>query len=254
VVPDLGLVLAPIPPGTFTIGSGATDRGFRDTDSPPTRVTLARPFWLGRFEVTQREWERIMPSDPSDFHGEMRPVDDVAWTDAMEFCRRLNDRERRAGRLPAGYAYSLPTEAEWEYACRAGSTGPRAGDLDEMGWYVGNSGSWAHATGPASRLEPEAWRMSTHPVGQKRPNAWGLYDMYGNVLEWCLDWYGPYTGASVTDPMGPATGSARVLRGGGWWTDPEVCTSFGRSKAPPGRHHNALGFRLALRPDSSDNK
>ena len=250
IVPELGLVLVAIPPGSFVMGSPTNARGFRDTDTASTRVTISRAFWLGKYETTQREWRRIMGGNPSDFIGELNPVDNVSWNDAAAFCRKLDEREKSAQRLPPGYHYSLPTEAEWEYACRAGTTGPRAGNLDDMGWYVGNSGSWVHPEGPLSRVEPTAWRMTTHPVGQKEPNAWGLYDMYGNVLEWCGDLYGPYSGSPVTDPRGAESGADRILRGGGWWTDPEVCFSFSRTKAPPGRHHNAMGFRLALDPET----
>jgi len=247
VIPDLGLVMVQIPAGTFRMGASPEERGFRDIDTAPTTVRISRPFWLGKFEVTQREWRAIMKDNPSDFVGDLLPVDSVDWEMATEFCRRLTERERQAGRLKAGYVYALPTEAQWEYACRAGSTGP-VGKLDDLGWYTGNSGSWAPSPGPASARTGEVWRMGTHPVGQKLPNAWGLYDMYGNVLEWCSDRYGQYPVGEVTDPAGAGTGSARVLRGGGWWTDPQVCNAFSRTKAPPNRHHSALGFRLALVP------
>jgi formylglycine-generating enzyme required for sulfatase activity len=148
----------------------------------------------------------------------------------MEFCRKLTERERSAGRLPEGYEYTLPTEAQWEYACRAGATGPYGGDgnLNDMGWYNQNSGN------------------TTHPVGKKLANAWGLYDMHGNVWEWCFDWYGNYSGGTVRDPTGPASGSARVFRGGCWFQDGVGCRSAFRSWHEPGYRLFNLGFRLAL--------
>lgn len=164
----------------------------------------------------------------------------------MNFCRRLDERERTAGRLPEGYCYTLPSEAQWEYACRAGMMENCAGNLEDFAWFAGNSGSWSHPRGPLSRKDYDRWRMTSHPVGQKKPNAWGLFDMYGNVEEWCLDWYGSYPDESVTDPSGPAFGKYRVLRGGSWWTDPQNCSAANRFKAPPRRHHSALGFRIAL--------
>ena len=238
------LVMVAIHPGTFDMGASSAGSRAKGDDTSPMRVTLSHRFWLGKYEVTQREWRAIMGTNPSDFTGELLPVDNVSWIDAMEFCRRLS--ERAAHRLPAGYTYTLPTEAQWEYACRAGSSGDDTGKLDDMAWHAGNSGSWAHPPGPASWKDRGLWRMTSHPVGQKRPNGWGLFDLWGNVAEWCLDWYGPYAGGSVADPTGPSSGSHRVLRGGSWWSDPQNCNSFDRAKAPPGRHHSALGFRIAL--------
>jgi formylglycine-generating enzyme required for sulfatase activity len=134
--------------------------------------------------------------------------------------------------LPEGYEYTLPTEAQWEYACRAGTTGLYAGsgNLDAMGWFTGNSGN------------------QTHPVAQKQANAWGLYDMHGNVWEWCRDWYSHYPGGSVRDPTGPSSGSVRVDRGGGWSSVPRRCRSAFRLGNVPGVRYLNLGFRLALAP------
>jgi formylglycine-generating enzyme required for sulfatase activity len=159
-------------------------------------------------------------------------VEQVSWNDAVEFCRKLTDRERAAGRLPEGYVYTLPTEAQWEYACRAGTTGAYAGDLGAMGWYKDNSGS------------------TTHPVGQKRANAWGLYDMHGNVWEWCLDWKGDYPSGNVTDPTGPSSGSHRIVRGGSWINAALYARSANRLWFSPGFRRNFLGFRVALAPSS----
>jgi formylglycine-generating enzyme required for sulfatase activity len=231
-VPDLGLVLVPIPAGTFTMGSPDSEQGRGNDEGPQTQVTLTRAFWLGRTEVTQAQWEAVIRNNPSGFKGADLPVEQVSWDDAMAFCRRLTERERAAGRLPDGYVYTLPTEAQWEYACRAGTTGPYAGDgnLDDMGWYSQNSGN------------------TTHPVGQKRPNAWGLYDMHGNVWEWCRDWYGNYPGGLVRDPTGPASGSYRVNRGGCWNYPATECHSASRYFLGPGDRLYFFGFRLALSP------
>jgi formylglycine-generating enzyme required for sulfatase activity len=170
-----------------------------------------------------------MGSNPSTFKGDDLPVEQVTWDEAMEFCRKLTERERAANRLPAGYGYTLPTEAQWEYACRAGTTGDYAGDLDAMAWYDKNSGG------------------TPHPVGTKRANAWGLADMHGNVCERCLDWYDDkYRGGEVTNPRGPASGSFRVLRGGGWSFDALGVRSAVRFSGSPGSRGDDLGFRLAL--------
>jgi formylglycine-generating enzyme required for sulfatase activity len=229
-VPDLNLEMAYIRPGTFTMGSPASESGRSDDEGPQTQVTLTKSYWLGKTEVTQAQWEALMGNNPSSFKGADRPVEQVSWNDAMQFCRKLTERERAAGRLSESYEYALPTEAQWEYACRAGTTGQYAGDgnLGDMGWYGGNSGN------------------TTHPVGQKQPNAWGLYDMHGNVWEWCLDWYGNYPGGSVRDPTGPSSGTNRVLRGGCWNIYAFYCRSAYRSRLVPGYRNNILGFRLAL--------
>ncbi len=227
VIEGLGLEMRHIPPGAFQMGSAS---GGDSDERPFTRVTLTKPYWLGKTEVTQAQWTAVMGNNPSQFKGDDRPVEQVSWNDAMEFCRKLTERERAAGRLPEGYAYTLPTEAEWEYACRAGTTGDYAGNLDAMGWYGANSGS------------------TTHPVGTKQANAWGLHDMHGNVWEWCADWYGNYPGGSVTDPTGPPSGSYRVLRGGCWFSAAVDCRSAGRSENGPGLRSLIIGFRLALVP------
>jgi formylglycine-generating enzyme required for sulfatase activity len=219
--------MQPIAPGTFALGSAG---GGNDDERPVTRVTISQPFWMGKTEVNQAQWQAIMGNNPSQFLGNDRPVEQVSWNEAMDFCRRLTERERSAGRLPEGYVYTLPTEAQREYACRAGTTGDYAGNLDAIAWYAANSGS------------------QTHPVGRKQPNAWGLHDMHGNVWEWCLDWYGSYAGDSVTDPQGPASGSLRVARGGSWGSDAVYCRSAIRGRREPDYRDDNLGFRLALSP------
>lgn len=223
-IADLKLKLIWIEPGTFAMGSASG----RDDERSVTQGTLTRGYWLGQTEVTQAQWSAMMGNNPSNFKGDDRPVEQVSWNDAMEFCRKLTERERAASRLPEGYAYTLPTEAQWEYACRAGTDGDYAGNLDAMAWYSANSGS------------------QTHPVGQKQANPWGLRDMHGNVVEWCLDWYGRYPGGSVTDPSGPPSGSHRVYRGGGWGRDAIYCRAAFRGMLAPGVRVNFLGFRLAL--------
>jgi formylglycine-generating enzyme required for sulfatase activity len=218
MIADLGLELLPMAAGSFTMGSG----------SDAHEVTLTKGYWLGKTEVTQGQWEALMGNSLSYFKGSDRPVENVSWEDAMSFCRKLTERERAAGRLPEGYAYILPTEAQWEYACRAGTTGDYAGSLDSMGWYDQNSGG------------------QTHAVGHKQANAWGLYDMHGNVWEWCADWYGNYPGGSVCDPSGAASGTSRVYRGGGWDSPATGCLSAIRIRFGPGYRGYYLGFRLAL--------
>lgn len=225
-----GIQLVAIPPGTFVMGSamGESDRG--TDEGPQTVVTLTEDFFLGATDVTQGQYETLMGANPSDFKsaGRNTPVEQVTWDEAMEFCRKLTERERAAGRLPAGWAFTLPTEAQWEYACRAGTTGAYAGDTPAMCWYDRNSGG------------------TTHPVGTKQPNAWGLYDMSGNVYQWCADWYAKrYPGGAVTDPTGPADGSFHVLRGGGWYYDRSYCRSAYRD-FDPGYRANFIGFRVAL--------
>jgi formylglycine-generating enzyme required for sulfatase activity len=227
-----GIRLVPIPAGTFTMGSpaGEADRGA--DEGPQTYVTLTEDFFLGATDVTQAQYEALMGANPSDFKsaGRDAPVEQVTWAEAMAFCQKLTARESAEGRLPAGWAFTLPTEAQWEYACRAGTTGPYAGDTSAMSWYDRNSGG------------------TTHPVGAKKPNAWGLYDMSGNVYQWCADWYAKrHPGGGVTDPTGPAEGTFHVLRGGGWYYDKSYCRSAYRD-FDPGYRANFIGFRVALCP------
>jgi len=229
-----------IPPGTFTMGSPDTevDRDFNE--GPQTTVTLSNGFYMGKCEVTQGEYQALMGTNPSQFTGDTnRPVEMVTWYDATDYCDQLTQRERAAGRIGTNTVYRLPTEAEWEYACRAGTTtrfsyvdgdDPGYGRLGNYAWYDDNSDS------------------TTHPVGQKLPNPWGLEDMPGNVYEWCQDWYGSYPGGSVTDPQGPATGSERVFRGGSWYGAANGCRSANRSHAGRSSRLDYLGFRVVLAP------
>jgi formylglycine-generating enzyme required for sulfatase activity len=202
----------------------------------PHQVTLTKPFYMGVCEVTNAQWRRVMGSIPSEWKDDDRPVEQVSWEDAVEFCRKLSAmrEERNAGRM-----YRLPTEAEWEYACRAGTTtrysfGDDKSQLGDYGWFDENSG----------------WH--THPVAQKKPNAWGLYDMHGNVFEWCSDWSGAnYVDIAATDPQGPPLASARVFRGGSWRRTAGNCQSAYRNGTGPSFPHDDLGFRLALSPPES---
>ena len=230
VIADLDIELIWIKPGTFTMGSPADEPGRNKAEGPQSRVTLTHGFWLGRTEVTQSQYEAITGMNPSRFRhaAKLAPVEEVSWLDAMEYCRLLTARERAAGRLPDGHVFTLPTEAQWEYACRAGTTGAFAGNPDAMAWYKSNSGD------------------TTHPVGLKLSNAWGLHDMYGNVLEWCHDWYGNYPRGERADPAGPESGYFRIARGGSWRVD--VFRSASRAGGSPGRRDYTMGFRLALCP------
>ena len=197
------------PPGTFTMGSDDGNRNER----PAHQVTLTKGFWMAKTEVTQAQWKSVMGNNPSDHKGDNLPVENVSWDDCQKFCKKTG--------------LQLPTEAQWEYACRAGSTGKYAGtgNLDDMGWYDDNSGG------------------QTHPVGTKQPNAWGLYDMHGNVWEWCADWHGTYPSGAVTDPKGASSGSLRVMRGGCWSYGAAGCRSAYRLGSNPSGTGNYLGFR-----------
>ena len=227
-----GIKLVPIPAGTFTMGSPDDEADRGSDEGPQTDVTLTRNFYLGATDVTQGQYAAVMGINPSDFKnaGKDAPVEQVLWDDAMAFCQKLTAREQAAGRLPAGFVFTLPTEAQWEYACRAGTTGPYAGEPAATSWYDKNSGG------------------TTHLAGAKQPNAWGLYDMTGNVYQWCADWYAKrLPGGDVTDPTGPVTGSVHVLRGGGWYYDKTYCRSAYRDY-DPGYRANFIGFRVAFDP------
>jgi len=213
--------------GTFTMGDDETGR---------VQVTLS-PFQMDKFPVTQALYEQVMNKNPSRFKGEDRPVEQVSWFDTVKFCNALSEQcgltpaykidGEKVERIPEADGYRLPTEAEWEYACRAGTTGERYGELDEIAWYDENSGK------------------ETHGVGQKQANTFGLYDMLGNVLEWCYDWYGDYPEGPVTDPVGSEDGSRRVLRGGSWLDYAGDCRSAFRLSYVPGNRLDSFGFRFA---------
>ena len=299
-ISTLGLEMRPIPAGTFVMGSPADEPGRSTREGPQTRVTISKPFWLGRTDVTHREWKRVMGTDLAgqvtkalqddtlykvggkkqtlrDYLGLTRETDPaqglgntdddlpmhyVSWDDAMEFCRRLTEQARNAGTLPDGYEYTLPTEAQWEYACRAGTTeatyaGPmqivgknNAPVLDAIAWDGGNSSVVYQGKGRDTTKWPEkqypGGDAGPRDVGLKQPNAWGLYDMLGDVFQWCRDWYGPYQGGSVTDPIGATSGTSRVFRGSSWVNTAVLCRSAIRYWNVPSLRLNFLGFRLAL--------
>ncbi len=207
-----------IPEGSFMMGDENMD------DACPVHKVMLSAFHIQATPVTQAQYEAVMGRDPSYFKGPDRPVERVSWNDAVDFCNKLS--------ALTGENYRLPSEAEWEYACRAGSTsaycfGDDDKELGEYAWYDDNSA------------------MQTHPVAQKRANRFGLYDMHGNVWEWCRDWYGDYSSGSQTDPEGPSTGSYRVLRGGSWFFNARNLRSANRNISSPGNSNNGSGFRLA---------
>ena len=232
----LGGVEVPLrwcPGGSFKMGSPLSEPG-RSADEDQVGVELTRGYWLGETEVTQGLWERVMGMNPSQFKGARRPVENVSWEEANEFCVKLTGEWERSGVLPEGWSVSLPTEAQWEYGCRAGTTtafsfGESRGELSQYGWFDQNSGN------------------ETHEVGLLRENGWGLKDMHGNVWEWCGDWYGERLRGG-RDPRGPASGSLRVIRGGCWLLTPASCRSALRNGHVPSIRYNALGFRLVLSP------
>jgi formylglycine-generating enzyme required for sulfatase activity len=221
-----------IPAVELTLGSNESP-----SLQPAHQVTISRPFYLGKYEVTQAQWAAVMGQNPSRFSGDPRlPVENVSWNEVQEFIRQLNAREGN-GR------YRLPTEAEWEHAARACaktaySFGDDESQLEKYAWYEENAGK------------------RTHAVGQLKPNPWGLYDVQGNVWEWCQDWYGDYPTKAITDPQGPSQGAFRVYRGGGWYRGARgdrhrddsawYCRLENRHGARPSSRHPSLGFRLLM--------
>ena len=234
---SMGMKLVPIAKGEFQMGSGFQEEGYRFKE-PRHEVTLTRDYYLGAFEVTQAQYSKLMGNNPSYFQGDQvegvdssnHPVDRVSWKDAVEFCKRLSElpEERAAGRV-----YRLPTEAEWEYACRAGSSAPFGfGGLESANDYC-----WSSSNSQGK----------SQPVGKKDPNAWGLYDMHGNVKEWCSDWAGDYPDGAVSDPTGPKDGDLRMMRGGSWLMPAVLCKSGCRSNGfPPDTRSDYVGFRVVL--------
>ncbi|MFC1735088.1 formylglycine-generating enzyme family protein [Candidatus Hydrogenedentota bacterium] len=216
---SIGMKLKLVQSGSFTMGS---EKG-PSHERPAHNVAITKPFYIGVYEVTQAQYEKVVGTNPSHFKGAGHPVEKVSWNDAREFCRKLSEEEKTV--------YRLPTEAEWEYACRAGAgTGYHWGDGFDAryAWNVDNS------------------RGRTREVGKRRPNSWGLYDMSGNVFEWCADWYGGeyYAGSPEKDPQGPGGGTYRVLRGGYWQSKPSDLRSANRSVGDPSQKYNCWGFRV----------
>jgi formylglycine-generating enzyme required for sulfatase activity len=212
---SIGMKLKLVPSGTFSMGNN---------------VTLTKPFYVGVYEVTNSQWREVMGTVPSKWNRDTQPVEQVSWDEAVEFCRRLSAIPEE---LKAGRAYRLPTAAEWEYACRAGTTtkyafGDNESQLAGYAWSNGNTGG------------------QTQPVGQKLPNQWDLFDMHGNVSEWCSDWHGDLPDVPVTDPQGPPGGSRRVLRGGSWSDVARFCQSASRSWLDPTARSHDVGFRVVM--------
>jgi formylglycine-generating enzyme required for sulfatase activity len=221
---DMEMQFAWIPPGSFLMGGDKSD-----DERPKHRVTISKGFFLGVHPVTQAQWISVMGSNPSHFpDDEDSPVESVSWFDAMEFCKKLAEK--------TGKPITLPTEAEWEYACRAGTTtdyhtGDGVDALEEAGWYNGNS------------------MESTQTVGNFEPNPWGLHDMHGNVWEWCLDGMRAYTAEPATDPKGPSGKDVRGMRGGSWRDSPLRCRAACRVRRAPSERYHYLGLRVCYRVD-----
>ena len=238
-----------IPAGTFTMGS-PTNEALRDSDEAPHTVTLSKGFYMSKYLVRQGEYLSVMGSNPSYFTENTNySVDQVSWFDAANYCVQLNQIEQDAGRLPSGWAYRLPTEAEWEYACRAGTTTAfnfgdsiRAGMANFYSYNEYNSTKGAITTNSAG----VGCVGETTPVGSYIANPWGLYDMCGNLWEWCQDWYGTYPSGKVTNPTGATDGSWRVKRGGSWNDYGEYCRSAFRSNGWPDEGDYGMGFRIVL--------
>jgi formylglycine-generating enzyme required for sulfatase activity len=225
-----------LPPGRFLMGS-PEDEHARENDELQHEVILTRGFWLAETACTQALWQAVMGQDPSHFKGERRPVEQVSWNDAQDFIARLN------GAVP-GLKARLPTEAEWEYACRAGTTTPFSFGEDITPEQVNYNGDYPYRGGNKGLSRGETVEVASLPA-----NPWGLYEMHGNVLEWCQDGYGNYPEGPVTDPTGPATGGRRVLRGGSWIIYGRNARSAYRIRIEPGNRLDFYGFRLALGPE-----
>ena len=235
-IPGLGMKLIYVAPGKFKMGS---NNGY-PFEKPVHRVTISKGYLIGKYEVTQSEYQSIMGTNPSTFKDSNKPVEQVSWNDAVKFCEKLTSRERAADHLPSSREYRLPTEAEWEFAARGGNKSrdyqySGSDNVDSVAWYGDNSGK------------------QTHKVGTKSSNELGIYDMSGNVSEWCNDLYGLYFRISETDPKGTSSGpsrsgmssgSDRVIRGGGW--NARLCRVAGRSYRSPSRTISILGFRVVL--------
>ena len=221
VANSIGMKMLYIPAGEFDMGSAAGEKG-HEPDETLHRVKIRRAFRMSATEITQAQWKAVMPRRRGKFKGEKLPVEQVSWKDAVAFCRALSKKEAKT--------YRLPTEAEWEYACRAGRRGPiKREKLDDLAWYDDNS------------------RETTHPVAAKKPNAWGLYDVHGNVAEWCADWYAAaYPAGRATDPTGPAEGKARVVRGGSFLSLARGCRAASRTSHPPPYQMHSVGFRVVM--------
>ncbi|MEO5348181.1 MAG: formylglycine-generating enzyme family protein [Magnetococcus sp. YQC-3] len=229
---SVGMEFILVPAGSFMMGADIHfDGDAKDAELPQRSVSISRPFYLGKFPVTQQDWVSVMGSNPSNHKGRTLPVERVSWDDAQAFIQALNAKEKTR-------AYRLPTESEWEYAARAGTNtnrywGDGADDAAEYAWFNSMEGGK---------------KRSSHPVGLLRPNAWGLHDMLGNLHEWCQDWFDKeyYAGGPAVDPKGPSQGSARVLRGGSWYDGVDAIRSAFRFSLPPEQCSTNIGFRVLM--------
>ena len=228
-IPDLDLTMIWVEPGTFMMGSPETEKG-RTGNETQHKVTLTHGFYLGKYELSQAQWEKVMESDPSRFKGTDRPVENVSWNDAVAFCKKLTEMEKKVGRVPKGMAYQLPTEAQWEYACRAGTT---------------TKYSWGDSINSSNANYDENLDETT-PVGKYPANPWGFHDMHGNVWEWCFDRYGTYPTELVTDSLDASSGLTRVTRGGSLRHAGSLLRSAKRRTDAPRSRIDVLGFRVSF--------
>ncbi len=243
----LKLKLVWCPPGKFKMGSPDSAKDALPNEKPQIDVMLTRGFWLGPTEVTQGQWEGLMATTPWGTRyperGANYAATNVDWKDAMQFCQKLTDQEREAGHLANGWVYTLPTEAQWEYACRAAtataySFGDDASQLSDFAW-------WGGGRNPKNAVGSATTEPFPHEVGLKKANAWGLFDMHGNVSEWCLDWYDAEP-TSGDDPATPSILDRKVLRGGNWRFTADACRSAFRFPIHPANRNRQIGFRIAL--------
>lgn len=228
---SLGMKFVWIPPGTFMMGSAKTEKERKD-DEIQHRVTLTRGYYMGVYTVTQAQWTQIMGKNPSKFDGANLPVEQVDWNECQEFLKKLRELDKKP--------YRLPTEAQWEYACRAGTTTPFYFGQTLTTDQANFNGKYTYGDGKKG-----IYREKTMPVGSFPPNAWGLYDMHGNVWQWCQDMFDNYPKESVVDPLG-TTGENRVIRGGSWIDNPLECRSAYRGGSKPTLRHSLVGFRVCF--------
>jgi len=228
---SIGMTFVYIPPGTFMMGSPPYEK-YRNDNETQHKVTISKGFYMQSTQVTQGQWKAVMGNNPSYFkNGDNYPVETVSWNDTQEFIKKLNSKDNKG--------YRLPTEAEWEYACRAGTITPFYFGETISTDQVNYNGNYPYGNGKKG-----IYREKTTPVGTFPPNDWGLFDMHGNVWEWCNDWYGDYSDKPVTDLIGATTGSSRVLRGGSWYYYARYCRSALRDYNSPS-YRGSRGFRLA---------
>jgi formylglycine-generating enzyme required for sulfatase activity len=240
-----GLIYVWIPAGSFVMGCSPGDTECYEDEKPAHTVTISKGFWIGQTLVTQAAYERVKGRRPSHFTGDQLPVETVNWSEARTYCQSVGMR--------------LPTEAEWEYAARAGSLASRYGDLDAIAWYAGDSGPAPVDGAALYRTDPKNYENDliakgnrTHPVGRKQPNSWALYDMQGDVWEWTADWYdkGYYAHSTLRDPTGPARGVKRALGGGAWDDDARNNRVSNRYSLKPASRNFYTGFRCVASPSA----